>query len=59
MQNPRLKIHISGPMVQSEALAEAKSLGNDQFKASTGQLDRFKKKNKIVWNRVCGESRFG
>jgi hypothetical protein len=32
-------IHISGPMVQSEALAVAKSLGNDQFKASTGWLD--------------------
>jgi CRISPR/Cas system Type II protein with McrA/HNH and RuvC-like nuclease domain len=29
-------IHISGPMVQSEALAVAKSLGNDQVKASTG-----------------------
>jgi hypothetical protein len=29
-------IHISVPVVQSEALALAKSLGNDQFKASTG-----------------------
>jgi hypothetical protein len=27
-------IHISGPMFQSEALAVAKSLVNDQFKAS-------------------------
>jgi hypothetical protein len=28
-------IHISGPIVRSEALAIVKSLGNDQFKAST------------------------
>jgi hypothetical protein len=40
--------HISGPMVQSEALAVAKSLGNDQFKASTGWLDSFKKRHIIV-----------
>jgi hypothetical protein len=33
--NARSKnIHISGPMVQSEVLAVAKSLVNDQFKAS-------------------------
>jgi hypothetical protein len=50
-------IHISGPMVQSEALAVAKSLGNDQFKASTGWLDSFKKGHNIVWNGVCGESK--
>jgi hypothetical protein len=30
---------MTGPMVQSEALAVAKSLGNDQFKVSTGWLD--------------------
>jgi hypothetical protein len=28
--------HISGPMVPSEALTVAKSLGDDHFKASTG-----------------------
>jgi hypothetical protein len=33
-------IHISGPMVQSEALAVAKSLGNDQGKVSAGRWDR-------------------
>jgi hypothetical protein len=54
--NARSKnIHISGPMVQSEALAVTKSLGNDQFKVSTGWLDSFKKRHNIVWNRVCGE----
>jgi hypothetical protein len=42
-------------MVQSEALAVAKSLGNDEFKASTGWFDSFKKRHSIVWNGVCGE----
>jgi hypothetical protein len=49
-------IHMSGPIVRSEALAVATSLGNDQFKASTGWLDSFKKRHNIEWNRVCGES---
>jgi hypothetical protein len=53
--NARSKnIHISGPMVQSEALAVARSLGNDQFKASTGWLDSFKTRHNIVWNGVWG-----
>jgi hypothetical protein len=56
--NARSKnIHISGPMVQNEALAVPKSLGNDQFKASTGWLDHVKKRHNIVWNGVCGESK--
>jgi hypothetical protein len=46
-------IHISGPVVQSEALAVAKSLR----KASAGWLDSFKKRHSIVWNGVCGESK--
>jgi hypothetical protein len=53
--NARSKnFHISGPMVQSEALTVAKSVGNDQLKASTGQLDSFKKKPNIVWNSLWG-----
>jgi hypothetical protein len=39
-------------MVQSEDLAVAKFLGNDQFKASTGWLNSFKKRRSIVWNGV-------
>jgi hypothetical protein len=35
----------------------ARSLGNDQFKASAGWLDSFKKRHNIVWNGVCGESK--
>jgi hypothetical protein len=37
-------IHMSGPMIQSEALAVAKSLGNIQFKA----FHCFKKGHNIV-----------
>jgi hypothetical protein len=44
-------------MVQSEVLAVAKSLGNDQFKESTERLDSFKKRHNTVWNGVCGESK--
>jgi hypothetical protein len=51
------KIKTFTYLVQSEALAVAKSLGNDQCKASTGWLDSFKKRHIIVWNRVCGESK--
>jgi hypothetical protein len=51
--NARSKnIHISGPVVQSEALALTKSLGNGQFKASTRWLDSFKNSDNIVWNGV-------
>jgi hypothetical protein len=58
LKNARSKnIHISDPMDQSEALAVAESLKNDQFKASTGWLDSFKKRHNIVRNGVCGESK--
>jgi hypothetical protein len=43
-------IHISDPMVQSEALTLATSLGNGQSKAPTGWFDSFKKRHNIVWN---------
>jgi hypothetical protein len=56
--NARSKnIHTLSPMVQSEALTLAKSLRNNQFKASTAWLDSFKKRHNTVWNRVCGESK--
>jgi hypothetical protein len=38
-----MKDQISGPMVQSEALAVAKSLRNDQLKVSSGRWDGSKK----------------
>jgi hypothetical protein len=54
--NARSKTFTFGPVVKSEALAVAKSLPNDQFKASTRWLDSFKKRHNIVWNRVRGKS---
>ena len=42
-----LAISISGPMIQAQALHYAKELGKDQFKASNGWLDSFKKRNSI------------
>jgi hypothetical protein len=44
-------------MVLSEVLAVAKSLGNDQFRWSKRWLDSFKKRDNIVSNGVCGESK--
>jgi hypothetical protein len=44
-------------MVQIEALAVAKSLGNDQLQPRTEWLDSFKKRHNIVWKGVCGESK--
>jgi hypothetical protein len=37
-------------MVQRKALTVARSLWNDEFKAPTGWLDSFKKRQMIVWN---------
>jgi hypothetical protein len=46
-------IHISGPMVLSEVLAVAKSLGNDQFEAYAGWLDSFKRHNIAGNLKMC------
>jgi predicted DNA-binding protein YlxM (UPF0122 family) len=47
-------IHISGPMVQSEALTVANSLGNNQYKVSTGWLNNFKRKQYSVERSLWG-----
>jgi hypothetical protein len=44
MQDQKPFTYPAGPMVQSEALVVAKSLGNVQFKVSTGRMDSFKKR---------------
>jgi hypothetical protein len=45
---------MSGPMVQSEALAVAKCLGNGQFKVYTGWLDSFEKRQYCVERSLWG-----
>lgn len=48
---------VSGPILQSQALAVAEKLKVTNFKASTGWLDSFKTRHKIVFNNLCGEAR--
>lgn len=51
-----LSISISGPMIQAQALHYAKELGKDQFKASNGWLDSFKKRNSITQSTVHADT---
>ncbi|XP_066259864.1 tigger transposable element-derived protein 4-like [Euwallacea similis] len=46
---------ISGPMLQMKAEEFGKMIGDD-FKCSSGWLDRFKKRHNIVFGKICGES---
>ena len=47
---------LSGPLIRAKAEEFASSLGNVNFKASTGWLDGFKERNSISFKSVCGES---
>lgn len=46
---------ISGSMLQIKAEEFGKMTGDD-FKCSSGWLDRFKKRHNIVFGKICGES---
>lgn len=50
------KVPLSGNIVQQKALNYACLLGIDDFKASTGWLNRFKARHNIVGKVLCGES---
>lgn len=49
-------IPVSGTLVRAKAEEFSRSLGNDNFKASSGWLDGFKERNGISFKSVCGES---
>lgn len=50
------KIPVSGPLVRTKAEQFATDLGKSNFKASTGWLDGFRERNKILFKFICGES---
>jgi len=49
-------VRIGGPILKEKAENFAKSLGHEQFKASNGWLENFKKRHDIAFRKVCGES---
>lgn len=49
-------VSVGGPILKEKAQAFAKSLGHGKFRASNGWLDNFKKRNNIVFRKLCGES---
>lgn len=49
-------IPVSGPMIQQKAKEIADALGNENFSASNGWLDRFRVRNNITFRSLCGEA---
>lgn len=49
-------INVDGPMIQAKALEIAGQLGYNDFKASNGWLDKFKRANQISCRVISGES---
>lgn len=47
---------ISGPIIQARALEAAQNLGLNDFKASNGWLERFRRRHDITFKTICGES---
>ncbi|GFO01222.1 tigger transposable element-derived protein 4 [Plakobranchus ocellatus] len=47
---------ISGPIMQTQAELIAAKLGEVDFNASSGWLDRFERRHGIVYKTVCGEA---
>lgn len=55
-QQRSLNVPISGPILAEKARQMAQELGIMDFKASNGFIDRFKKRNGIVFKTVQGEA---
>ena len=49
-------IPLNGPLIMAKAEELAKKLGYTDWRASSGWLDRFKKRHDIVFKSICGES---
>lgn len=50
------KVALSGPIIQKKALQIAKELDINDFSASGGWFDRFKKRNGISWRPIVPKS---
>ncbi|KAJ4438141.1 hypothetical protein ANN_14080 [Periplaneta americana] len=49
-------VPVSGPMILAKALEFAAELGDSEFKASNGWLEKFRKRHDITFRSICGES---
>ena len=50
-----LNVPVTGPMIQTKAIAVAREMGIDDFKASSGWLTRFKARHSIQAMKMTGE----
>jgi hypothetical protein len=55
-QQRSLNVPITGPLLAEKARTFAATMGIEDFKASNGFLDRFKKRHGISWRTISGEA---